>query len=200
MYGWQRYYYIEQEFVAVRQYLPYEFKNVYSEFFTRSITVLGAEIEGAFKELCKILGNPDAGNISQYKETILTKYPNIVSWKCSVKEELYEIIPFEKWDKESLDWWGIYTRIKHNLVDRNARYKVALKMLGAYELLIYTIAATDPNNRILDTYGNEKPIKAYSYLDSPRVMEADLNFVIGSIEDDVTMIAFYPNEVLKRIM
>ena len=55
MYGWQRYLSIEQEFLAARQYVPYKLmKSAYSEFFTRQVIILGAEIESALKRVSVI--------------------------------------------------------------------------------------------------------------------------------------------------
>ena len=201
MYGWTRYLYIEQEFLAVKQYLPYEFEDVYSEFFTRAVILLGAEIEGTFKVLCKNVETPDAGNMEQYKNTILTNYPGIVNWKCLVRENEKKITPFEGWNLGKLDWWDVYTGVKHNLVDKCATYKIALKMLGAYELLIFIIAATDSQNiKNTDSDGCVKPIKAYSILDSPKVLVVDMDLGIGDDEADVTNLSFYPNDVLEHIV
>ncbi|WP_029200398.1 hypothetical protein [Oribacterium sp. NK2B42] len=120
IYGWQRYLGIEQEFITARQYVSFEQDNTYSEFFTRSVIILGAEIEGAFKKICSNIDGSALGNIGQYKEIILGVYPGIVSLTCAMRGSERRLQPFEDWDKEKLSWWDVYANVKHSLVDKDA--------------------------------------------------------------------------------
>lgn len=145
VFGWQRYLGIEKDFLDAQYYVSFDLTDVYSEFFTREIIFLGAEIESAFKELCSRLGNTSAGNISQYKTTILGEYPCIEDIGIINKRNNSISKPFEQWNIKSIAWWGVYTGIKHNIVDRHATLKIAMDMLQAFELLLFCISATNGN-------------------------------------------------------
>ena len=212
MYGWQRFLSIEQEFKAVEQYVPYELEDTYSEFFSRMIILLGAEIEVSFKCLCKQI-DPDKarGNIGQIKEIILHHYPRIAVWKCAIKVINREIVPFEGWDYGDLEWWSVYTDIKHNSVDENATYRIALKMLGAYEQLLILIEVENPardeytgfDRAISGSVWNEcdeKGIKAYTVLEMPGLIIPDIQFGIGNGISGLPGMAFYPENVFDRII
>ncbi len=210
MYGWQRYLSIEHEFKKAEQYIPYELEDVYSEFFTRQVILLGAEIEASFKKVCNnIEPSESCGNIGQIKGIILKHYPGIISWKCTVKGTEKEIIPFQGWDQGVLEWWGVYTDIKHNLVDRAATYKIALKMLGAYEQLLLIATSTDPNRadttdkaiggNLLNEAVDGGKFKAYTILEMPELLVPDIEFGIGDGISGLPGIAFYPENVLNKI-
>lgn len=153
MYGLQRYLGIEKEFIEASYYVSLDQEDVYSEFFTREVILLGTEIEATFKELCNRINGSKPGNMSQYKEIILAHFPNIVRISVCEKQSKITTLPFENWDNSQLDWWNVYTGIKHNLVDAQATLGVALKMLQAYLILIFCVTAMreDAYFNILDT-------------------------------------------------
>ena len=141
MYGWERYIGIERDFISAKFYVSFGQENVYSEFFTREIILLGTEIEAALKELCKRIDGSTAGNMCEYKNIILTAMPKITQIAVIEKNSGRCCYPFYNWDVAKLDWWDVYTGVKHNLVDEKANLGVALKMLQAYELLLFCITA-----------------------------------------------------------
>lgn len=141
MYGLQRYLGLEKEFIEASYYVSLDQEDVYSEFFTREVILLGTEIEATFKELCNRINGSTPGNMSQYKEIILARFPNIVRISVCEKQSKKTTLPFENWDNSQLDWWNVYTGIKHNLVDAQATLGVALKMLQAYLILIFCVTA-----------------------------------------------------------
>jgi len=210
MYGWHRYLSIEHEFKKAEQYIPYELEDAYSEFFTRQVILLGAEIEASLKTLCKeIEPNQKHGNIGQIKEIILKHYPGIVDWACTVKGTGKIVTPFQDWDVNGLDWWGVYTDIKHNLVDRAATYRIALKMLGAYEQLLILVEVTDPNRAdttdkaiggsVWNVMADDGKIKAHTILEMPELLVPDIEFGIGDGISGLPGIAFYPEDVLNKV-
>lgn len=142
MYGWERYLYIEQEFLNARQYISFEIKGAYSDFFARCIILLGAEVEAAMKQLCAELDSSNAGNISDYKKAILSHFPNIVNFKVRLLCTDEEIAPFHGWDNGQLSLWNTYTDVKHSLsIKQDATLKNALDILAAYQILIFVIQA-----------------------------------------------------------
>ena len=142
IYGWKRYLGIEKEFLDAQYYVSLDIETVYSEFFTREVILLGAEIEAAFKKLCHQLDpNSSAGNIAQYKNIILGFYPGIVDFEIQNNQTHTVTKPFIGWDKKSLPWWDIYGNVKHGLLDQAATSKVATDMLKAYEVLLICISA-----------------------------------------------------------
>ena len=209
MYGWQRYLSIEQEFLMVRQFVPYSMMGcAYSEFFTRQVIILGSEIEAAFKKVCEFAGLSGAGNMGQYKQTILGAYPKIEEWSCVIKTEDITLRPFEGWSGK-LPWWGIYTNVKHGLVDKDATYEIALKMLGAYELLLLLVEATDPDREeltdkaiggaIWNEMAENGKTKRYTCIDCPALLVPDIEFGIGDGVNGLPGIAFYPEHVLEQV-
>jgi hypothetical protein len=142
IFGWQRYLSIENDFLNAQYYVSFDVQNAFSEFFTREVILLGAEIEAALKVLCKEI-KPDetAGNMGEYKETILNAYPGIVNMVIRNRKTNVITKPFEGWDCGHLHWWDIYTHVKHGLVDCEATVKVATDMLQAYEVLLWSISA-----------------------------------------------------------
>lgn len=211
MYGWQRYLSIEKEFAEVRQYVPYELMTTaYSEFFTRQVILLGAEIKAAMKQICKnVTPDEERGNIGFMKGILLGHFPKVVSWHCTIKTEEIVITPFEGWDKESLAWWDVFTNTKHNLVDEAATYEIALKMLAGYELLLLLVEATDPEREEFTTEGiggsvwNEfedgGKIRRYTCIDCPTLLVPDMEFGIGNGVNGLPGIAFYPENVLEKV-
>ena len=156
IFGWQRYLGIEQDFLKAQFYVSFDLKEVYSEFFSREVILMGAEIEAAFKELCRLINGTGQGRIGDYKNIILGEYPGLVNTYVRNKQSDEVQYPFREWETGPLTWWRIYTDTKHNLVDHAATLGVALTMLQAYELLLFCIEATRGNFEI-------------SYLEQPKL-------------------------------
>ncbi len=199
VYGWERYINIEETFITARQYISFDNDNAYSDFFTRTVIVLGAEIEAAFKKLCEKLGNPNSGNMTQYKQTILGKYPSIVKWKVKMLGTCKEFQPFKDW-QNALAWWSIYTDVKHNLVDKDATLKVSLDMLAAYQTLIFAIQVKKGASE------GKQEVVVCSLANQPRLLIPDgemIKFLTGGNdgdEDDMGFyIAFDPGKVDKAL-
>ena len=193
IYGWQRYLGIEQEFITAREYVSLEQDNTYSEFFTRAVIIFGAEIEGAFKTICKNLMENESGNIGQYKETILSNYPGIVDLGCSIRGSNRELFPFKEWNLGKLNWWDVYSHVKHSLVDKNATCFESLQMLAAYQLCLFIVEAGRGN------YSERDYIRAYSAVDAPKLLVPHMEFVAAQDSDGILNTAFNPYKLVKRL-
>ena len=143
-FGWENYLLIEEEFLKAKQFVDIKEDNfeVTSLFFSNKIVLLGAEIEAAFKKICSFDGI-NGGNMSQYKEETLKFFPKIADYKCNLSFTEYQVIPFDDWKAENgkLDWWDVYTNIKHSTVDGAATMKMAICMLSALQILLILIEA-----------------------------------------------------------
>lgn len=184
IYGWQRYLGIEQDFLKAQFYASFDLEEVYSEFFSREVILLGAEIEAAFKELCRRINGAEPSNIGDYKRIILGEYPGLVNTYVRNKQSNENQYPFREWDSGPLTWWRIYTDTKHNLVDRAATLGVALTMLQAYELLLFCIEATKGSFII-------------GYLDQPKLFIPDFQPGFAMI-DDMQAVHIYDGTALRE--
>jgi len=178
MYGLERYLGIEKDFIEAKFYVAFNQDAVYSEFFTREIILLGAEIEAALKELCNRIDGSTPGCMSDYKRIILSKLPNIVSISVCEKQSGKPISPFENWDKGVLNWWSVYTGIKHNLVDSKATLGVALTMLQAYLVLIFCVTAMKQDIHI-------------NVLNAPKLFQVGFELKGSALLQNMEMITIY---------
>ena len=166
MFGWRRYLSIEEDFLKARYYVAFDVKTAHSDFLSKSIILLGAEIEHAFKKLCELIDkDADRGSIADYKKIILQEMPGIVNLKSTLREnEEVQFFPFKDWQQGPLSWWDIYNNIKHSDDDKNATMKVALNMLSAYQLLLF----------LIEGYNGEESHTAYTQIEIPRVLVPDI--------------------------
>ena len=148
MYGLKRYNSIEKDFIDADFYVSLTQNSVFSEFFTREIILLGAEIDSALKELCKRTNGSTLKNMGEYRPKVIEYLPNITKIPVSNRENGMLYYPFENFDKCKPKWWDVYTSLKHNIVDENATLGIALEMLQAYLLLIFCIEALNGNVNI----------------------------------------------------
>ena len=173
MFGWRRYLSIEEEFLKARYYVAFDVETAHSDFLSKSIILLGAEIEHAFKKLCKIIDEKaERGKIEDYKKIILQEMPGIVDLKSTLREnEEVEYFPFKNWQQGSLFWWTFYNKVKHNEDDKNATMNVALNMLSTYQLLLFLIEGY--NGEV------EEECTAYTQIEIPRVLVPDIGMYVG---------------------
>lgn len=183
MYGLERYLGIEKDFIEAKFYVAFDQDNVYSEFFTREIILLGAEIEAAFKELSNRIDCSTPGNMGDYKRIILSCLPQIVSVSVCEKQSGKYHFTFETWNIGALKWWSVYTGIKHNLVDTNANLGVALTMLQAYLVLIFCVTAMKE-----DVY--------FDILDTPKLFQVGFQAKGTAWLQNMDMVMFYSRETI----
>ena len=179
IYGWQRYLGMEKDFLEAEFYVSLDQSEVYSEFFTREIILLGAEIDSAFKELCRRLDGTMPNNIGDYRRIILAHLPNIIKVSVCTKGTPYG--PFEGWDTGPLQWWRVYSKMKHNIVDNEATLGVAMAMLQAYQLLLFCITAVSEDVRL-------------NLIDMPKLVEVKLPGNAGAVYPDMQVVRVYPRK------
>ncbi|MBR0203927.1 MAG: hypothetical protein IJQ56_06140, partial [Synergistaceae bacterium] len=103
MYGWIRYLSIEEDFMKSRYYVEFDVESAYSDFISKSVILLGAEIEASFKKLCKLINEDEKpGDISDYKRIVLEELPHISEFKSILRDDKKrEYFPFKDWDNSS---------------------------------------------------------------------------------------------------
>jgi hypothetical protein len=141
---------LERDFNNTLQYVHLDDKNLntYSLEFSKQLINISTEFETIAKMLCKEINGNTAGNISQYKETIIHKFPKI--WSTPVYIDKYnqmEFYPLKNWKEKGgkLGWWTAYNNIKHerHKYFREANLKNVLDSLGSLliiETYLYKIS------------------------------------------------------------
>jgi len=145
---WNYFLELEQDMKNTSRYIePEGQENVHSFEFAKLIVLSCTEVESVFKLLCsEIDSSKGKGNISDYKATILGKYPKIVDATVSISRWGKDIKPFEDWSSGKLTWWDAYGSIKHN---RGANFENATYLNSVYALsalyisILYLAKATN---------------------------------------------------------
>lgn len=139
---WNYFLSIEKDMSDTSQYIePLGQEETFSFAFYKIIVLACMETENIFKIISKNISGVERGNISEYKEDILKKYPKIVESEVYVERLGQLIKPFELWSERRLFWWDSYSQLKHNRKkDFNmATYKNAVYSLaGLYILILYS--------------------------------------------------------------
>lgn len=138
---WNYYMCLEKDLEATSRYIePQGQEDTYSYEFCKIIILGCSEIENIFKMICLNIDNSkECGNIGEYKGKILSKYPRIIETEVSIPRWNYtKVNPFKGWDSGPLDWWDVYTKLKHHRVSsmKIATYHNAVKVLSALYVLI----------------------------------------------------------------
>lgn len=141
---WNYFLELEQDMKNTSRYIePAGQENVYSFEFAKLIVLSCTEVESVFKLLCSEKDNgKEAGDIGEYKKTILGKYPKIVEATVSISRWGKEIKPFEGWSNGKLTWWDAYQKVKHSRGSHftSATYINAVYALSALYVLISYLA------------------------------------------------------------
>lgn len=94
---WQYFLALEDDLVHTTRYVEPAQRDVYSLEYAKIILLAGSEIETVLRQLCALLTDytSKAGNISKYKEEILTHLPKIVEAKVYIRRTRKSFQPFE---------------------------------------------------------------------------------------------------------
>lgn len=143
---WNYYLSLESDLANTSRYIePLGQEDVHSFEFSKLLILACTEIESVFKAICRnIEGSQTAGNMGQYKEAILGKYPKISEAIVSVARLGRTIKPFEDWTQGKLPWWDAYQQVKHNRGNAFgfATYKNATYAMAALYVSIFYLAET----------------------------------------------------------
>lgn len=139
--------------------------NVYSFELSKLILLSTSEVETCFKLLSKCISGENKGNIGEYKEVILTKFPRIVEAEVHVITRELTLRPFDGWDSGTLWWWDSYGELKHN---RNKNFNLAtlktvLYTLGGLLILLLYIRRP-PTGELCETFPSETKVLLSKYL------------------------------------
>lgn len=156
---WNYFLILEADFKRVLQYIHLadspdhegnsNFKT-YSLELAKQLISIASEFETIAKLLCEQINGSKPGNIGQYKETILPRFPKISSTPIIVSRYKLTISPLKPWEKKggSLTWWDAYVSMKHgrHLHFEKATLENVLYALGSLMILesyLYKLALPD---------------------------------------------------------
>lgn len=146
---WNYFLSLDRDLNETARYIePESQENTFSFEFYKIIMLGCAEIETAFKQVCKAIdSSKKSGSIDKYKEMILSRYPKIEDCEVVVRRwHSRAIRPFDGWSQGPLFWWSAYQDLKHNrhMKLNVATYKNAAYTLAAlYVLILYLYRISD---------------------------------------------------------
>ena len=138
---WNYYLSLESDLANTSRYIePAGQEETHSFEFAKIIILACTEIESVMKAICFELTNSEKGNMGEYKETILTKFPKIVQAQVTVSRLGRDIVPFDGWDSGPLPWWDAYTAVKHKRgteFEKASYHNAVLSLSALYILILY---------------------------------------------------------------
>lgn len=160
---WHYYLILEADFKRTLQYIhlddssePENHSNLktYSLELAKQLISIAAEFETIAQLLCKQIQGGDVGNIGQYKEIILPRFPKMGSTPVYIDQyKQMTIYPLKPWEKAGgdLPWWNAYGDMKHrrHLHFEKATLENVLHALGSLLVLesyLYQLAYPSPQN------------------------------------------------------
>ena len=140
---WNYFLSIESDLENTSRYIePSGQENVHSFEFAKIIILASTEVESVMKAICFELTNEEKGNIGEYKQVILARFPKITTASVTISRLGKSISPFEGWDVGPLNWWDAYGLVKHKRGTEfdKANYSNAVISLSALYILIFYLA------------------------------------------------------------
>lgn len=141
---WNYYLNLENDLSVTSRYIePNGQEEVFSLEYSKLLILICTEAETVFKILCKEIDGVERGNIGEYKEAILTRFPKITTAEVIIPRWAETVIPFEGWDSGRLEWWDAYVDVKHSRVKnfQKATYKNSVYSLSALNILIFYLTS-----------------------------------------------------------
>jgi len=115
---WHYFISLEKDFVESMQFVELDPANhlAFSISYAKMLFSACAETEVVLKGLCDRIspgGNP--GNICQYRDTILQRYPAFHKIEIQIPRYQMTKKPWDSWStRTNPAWWHAYTSVKHN--------------------------------------------------------------------------------------
>lgn len=121
---WKYFISLEKDITKLKNYIQIHQDNfeVYSFELSKLLQLSCSEIDSVCRLLCNTIDGSNnyfdesiySGNITQYKNTILDKYPNFIKTEIHIPDLETILIPWEDWEnKDSPGWWRSYNKVKH---------------------------------------------------------------------------------------
>lgn len=136
---WRYYLLLENKFLQTVNYVEITRDNfsTYSVEYAYLLQSIGGELDTFFKVYCDFPLDDDSKDMSNYHDTVIAKYPDIISQKIVIQEYDLELQPFKGWSHGSGKWWRAYNSVKHNRYGniRLASLSNVLNILAALFLL-----------------------------------------------------------------
>ena len=140
---WNYFLSIEHDLANTSRYIePSGQETVHSFEFAKIIILACTEVESVMKSICFELTGEKKGNIGEYKEIILGRFPKITTACVTISRLGKSITPFEGWDSGPLEWWTAYGLVKHGRGTEfdKANYINAATSLSALYILIFYLS------------------------------------------------------------
>lgn len=140
---WNYYLSLERDLEDTSRYIePKGQENVHSFEFAKLLVLSCTELESVLKLICYECTGEKKGNFGQYKETILSNYPNIVFAEVYISRWGKTLRPFENWNIGKLSWWTAYGNVKHNRENHfhEATYQNVIFSLSALYISIFYLS------------------------------------------------------------
>ena len=139
---WNYFLALEDDLKETSRYVePYNQDDVYSIEFFKIMVLASTECESVMKMMCKELSGEEKGDISDYKQILLTHFPGICNAEVYIPRAGFKCIcPFADWSSKPLNWWSVYQNCKHSRHSHfcDANYETTTTVMGAlYILLLY---------------------------------------------------------------
>jgi len=89
--------------------------RTYSIEFVRILLAAGSEIDVVAKILCNCIDSTKSyGNINEYRDTIIAKFPKFPSMIIDVPQYELQLTPWNEWSQHrNPNWWRAYNDVKH---------------------------------------------------------------------------------------
>lgn len=120
---WDYYLVLERDFFDVERYVSVSNDNfnTHSNEFAKQLMTICAEIDVVCKAACGHNGVSNAKNITDYANTLLTRWNDFTTSSVTlVNDPLFLIEPWKGWSAGNRpDWWEAYIDIKHHRIEGN---------------------------------------------------------------------------------
>ena len=149
----RRYKQIEDDFLDIIDYIELQDDFKHPSYSVGSSKLMdfclkvGTEVETLFREILKsrrfdkvnnIIAKREKQNIDVYREVIEPEY-HLAKYKLLVNHINKEIKPFENFRAANPEWFGIYSKYKHNKIELIRKWNLKHSLFSLGCLLILTI-------------------------------------------------------------
>ena len=119
---WYFYVSLENDFLDTEQYVSMEEDNfsTYSIRYNRILQATCSEIDVIMKLVKDIYEASGPDNINNYYNIIASNCKNLISEKVEVKLRGLNLVPWERENGETPNWWLKYQKIKHERTTINS--------------------------------------------------------------------------------